>query len=202
MERFYLKRTANHISITDRVTHELLGFTSLDDKKKAKSTILEIANMSTKSYIKYALGLGLKFKEEKTGEFTTNKDLEEWYEGAWKTTTSFALKEIGLTEADIPFETITPSLVKEVRLEIKNLGKETPISSKKALPKKEIKEVIVEEKKEGKKPLKKQLVSKKEEEETKKDTRTPLEILKEEFEKGDISVREFIKRKKELNKGV
>lgn len=135
MRRFYLKRTGNSISITNRCTHELLGFASLDDKKKAKKLVLDLANMTTEEYIKYAIGLGARFKSQKTTGFEVSADAESWYEGAWKTTTTFALKELGLKDDIIPDEDITPELVKEVMQNI-NSPKGASVSAKKPLPKK------------------------------------------------------------------
>lgn len=202
MKRIYLKRTGNLITIMNRNTHELLGFLSMEDKEGAKKAIKDICNMSTEEYIQYALGLGVRFSTYKQNQFVFNEDSEKWYEGAWATTTTHTLKELGMKDSDIPDDEITPELIEEVK------HKRESVRTKKPLPKKKEKsevkqpvEVVKEEKPQEltnvvelkEKKVKKALPKKKTE-----PKKSPLELLKEEYEKGGMTMREYLRKQREL----
>lgn len=202
MKRIYLKRTANMITIMNRNTHELLGFLSMDDKESARKTIKDICNMSTEEYIQYALGLGVRFIIDKHKKFIVNEDSEKWYEGAWATTTTHTLKELGMSDSNIPEDEITPSLVEEVKKAMKE-SKGTPVRAKKPLPKKEEKpevkqpvEVVKEKPRKSTniielkdKKVKKALPKKK--------TEPKKNSLKEEYENGGMTIREYLRKRRE-----
>jgi hypothetical protein len=207
MKRIYLKRTGNLITIMNRNTHELLGFLSIEDREGAKKAIKDICNMSTEEYIQYALGLGVRFSADKHKKFIVNEDSEKWYEGAWATTTTHTLKELGMKD-NIPDDEITPSLVEEVKKAMKE-SKGTPVRAKKPLPKKrekpEVKqpvEVVKEEKPQEltnvvelkEKKVKKALPKKK--------TEPKKNSLKEEYENGGMTIREYLRKRRESSEGV
>ena len=204
MKRIYLKRTGNLITIMNRNTHELLGFLSMEDREGAKKAIKDICNMSTEEYIQYALGLGVRFRtEQKQKQFLIDEESEKWYEGAWVTTTTHTLKELGMSDSDIPNDEITPSLVEEVKKAMKE-SKGTPVRAKKPLPKKkekpEVKQPVevVKEKKLQEftniielkdKKVKKALPKKK--------TEPKKNSLKEEYENGGMTIREYLRKRRE-----
>jgi len=203
MKRIYLKRTGNWITVMNRNTHELLGFLSMEDKEGAKKAIKDICNMSTEEYIQYALGLGVRFSTYKQKQFVFNEESEKWYEGAWATTTTHTLKELGMSDSDIPNDEITPSLVEEVKKAMKE-SKGTPVRAKKPLPKKkekpEVKQPVevVKEKKLQEftniielkdKKVKKALPKKK--------TEPKKNSLKEEYENGGMTIREYLRKRRE-----
>lgn len=194
----------------NRNTHELLGLLSMDDKESARKTIKDICNMSTEEYIQYALGLGVRFSADKHKKFIVNEDSEKWYEGAWATTTTHTLKELGMKDSDIPDDEITPSLVEEVKKAMKE-SKGTPVRAKKPLPKKEEKpkvkqpvEVVKEKKPQestnniivelNDKKVKKALPKKK--------TEPKKNSLKEEYENGGMTIREYLRKRRESSEGV
>lgn len=201
MKRIYLKRTGNLITIMNRNTHELLGFLSMEDKEGAKKAIKDICNMSTEEYIQYALGLGVRFRtEQKQKQFLIDEESEKWYEGAWVTTTTHTLKELGMSDSDIPNDEITPELIEKVK---KKLNR-TLVKAKKPLPKKkekpEVKQPVevVKEKKLQEftniielkdKKVKKALPKKK--------TEPKKNSLKEEYENGGMTIREYLRKRRE-----
>lgn len=187
----------------NRNTHELLGLLSMDDKESARKTIKDICNMSTEEYIQYALGLGVRFRTDKQKQFVFNEDSEKWYEGAWATTTTHTLKELGMKDSDIPDDEITPSLVEEVKKAMKE-SKGTPVRAKKPLPKKkekpEVKQPVevVKEKKPQESTNIVELKDKKVKKALpKKKTEPKKNSLKEEFENGGMTIREYLRKRRE-----
>jgi hypothetical protein len=130
--RFYLKRVGNGLTITNRGTHELMGFASMDSKKESVALIKKMCEMTDEEYIQYCLGLGVRFQLDYSSksQFRQDPENERWYEGAWKQTTLLALKELGLKADIIPADTITVAMVDAVRKE------GIVAKNKKALPKK------------------------------------------------------------------
>jgi hypothetical protein len=152
--RFYLKRVGNGLTITNRGTHELIGFASMDSKKETKELIGKMCKMTDEEYIQYCLTAGVRFRLDATTKtaFRNDPEDEKWFNGAWKSTTQFALKELGLDLKAIPEDTITTEKVEAVRK-----GGVVAKNTKKVLPKK-----VVEEPKKEEKPVVKKALPKKE----------------------------------------
>ena len=74
MERFYLVRTGNDISIKDGATHELLCiFLSMDKKEDLIKEVKKLANMTNEQYIIYAIEHKARLRTIKN-EFETKEE--------------------------------------------------------------------------------------------------------------------------------
>ena len=189
MKRIYLKRTGNLITIINRNTHELLGFLSTEDKEGAKKAIKDICNMSTEEYIQYALGLGVRFRANKQNQFVVDEDSEKWYTGAWATTTTHTLKELGMKDSDIPDDEITPSLVERVRHKRESVRAKKPLPKKKEKPEVKQPVEVVKEKKPQESTNIVELKDKK--------IKKALHKKQNEHENSRITIREYIRKIRE-----
>lgn len=203
VKRIYLKRTANHVTIINRNTHELLGLLSMDDKEGTRKTIKDICNMSTEEYIQYALGLGVRFRTDKQKQFIVNEDSEKWYEGAWATTTTNTLKELGMKDSDIPDDEITPELIEEVKHKRESVRAKKPLPKKEEKPKVKQPVEVVKEKKPQESTNIVELKDKKVKKALpKRKTEPKKNSLKEEYENGGMTIREYLRKRRESSEGV
>ena len=111
--RFYLRYTGASCTIVDMATHCLIGFLDMTNKKESLKTLKDLSKLSLHEYIVYCMNKGLKFRYDKSNEFIFDKELKEWCEKAWITTTKNALKELKAGDI-IPNDIVTVEDVKEV----------------------------------------------------------------------------------------
>ena len=193
MERFYLVRTGNDISIKDGATHELLCiFLSMDKKEDIIKEVKKLASMTNEQYIIYAIEHKARLRTIKN-EFETKEEEKKWYEGAWKSTTEKTLKEIGLSNLKIP-ECISPLEVNEVKKAMKTVKKQAEKDSLNLNEIEEPKATNDIDKKPFNKPAKhlaKKTVPKKKPVPKKDIKEEQLKDLKESFNAGEISFRDY-----------
>lgn len=201
MERFYLRKVSNSATLVNRNTHDYITTVNLEDIKSARKFIKELCEMTTEEYVQYCLSNNVRFRRDNTSKgFMPNIEEEKWYTGAWSSTTDLVFKELGLKKDLMPNDTITIELVEECRRSLKEVASTKKITKSLPTRKKKVEEVeevnpIASSKppKKEVKPLPKPLPKK-----DIKETKSPLELLKEEYEKGSITTREFIRRKRKL----
>lgn len=180
MERFYLKVLGNYVSVYHRPTHRLIEFLP-DNEKDAKARVLELIKMSTEDF--YTLMFSKEITPQDKFYEDVTKEQEDWYKGAWKFHTDRYIVDnnikVKIPDEEMPFEFIA-KLVKASRKDTEGWStkkNDVPISPK---------ETIEEPKKEVRKLL------------TKKPKLSPLEELEKTFKSGNMSLREYIKTKKEI----
>lgn len=154
MKRFYIKRISDHITIVHRESHQTIWMGSTDEE--GKKAIEKFIGMTTKAFYKELNELGLKFKTNNLAMEEVKKDKEEWYNGAWLSTTTQVLELLKI-DLEIPEEKFPVDYVRELQTS-KSTGWGSSRKEGKKSAKEEVKtlkkEVEEEEHQEEEKPKK------------------------------------------------
>ena len=115
MKRFYIKRVADHITITHRPTHQVIMMGNMDEEMGKQ--IKRFIKMTTEEFYRELHSLGLKFKTSRSIQEDIDKEREDWYKGAWIYTTNQVLENYKIKLDSIPEEEVPLELIKELQRE-------------------------------------------------------------------------------------
>ena len=189
MKRFYIKRVADHITITHRPTHQVIMMGNMDEEMGKQ--IKRFIKMTTEDFYKELNSLGLKFKTSRSIQEDIDKEREDWYKGAWIYTTNQVLENYKIKLDSIPEEEVPLELIKELQRED---SKGWNIKPKEAPEEKEKPKKRTLKKKAKKLPKKV-----KNEKVVSLGGYKDLKELEEAYSGGELSTREYIKLKRKLS---
>lgn len=191
MKRFYIKRVADHITITHRPTHQVIMMGNMDEEMGKQ--IKRFIKMTTEEFYRELHSLGLKFKTSRSIQEEQDKDKEDWYEKAWIYTTNQVLENYKIKLDSIPEEEVPLELIKELQREDSKGWNISAKEETKEVPEEKPKKVL---KKKKAKKLPKKVKSEKV---VSLGGYKDLKELEEAYSGGELSTREYIKLKRKLS---
>ena len=158
MNRIYLAVTGDSVSVYHRPTHQLINIGSI---KEMKAFVKSVLSLDTKEYYTWLINrcrFKVALEGRKRKDYIANvKESEDWYKGAWKSTTEKFLNKYHLKNIieEVPFELIDKlKEEKEAREHRESLLDARPINEDSDKSKKAVKLVkVVKDSKPKKKAL-------------------------------------------------